>query len=63
MKNLGSNDRIIRAAVGGQMAPRILSKSIGNRLLGLVGIFALVTAAVGFCPVYDLLEIDTSHNK
>jgi len=60
--NLGSLDRIIRAVVGvaallGAFA--IGSGSIAFVLLMVVGAILLVTAAVGFCPLYRVFGIST----
>ena len=60
--NVGTVDRIIRAAVGlaallGAFA--LGSGSIAFVLLMVVGAILLVTAAVGFCPLYRVLGIST----
>ena len=60
--NVGSTDRIIRAIVG-------IAALIGAVALGLgtgggiallvVGAVMVVTAAVGFCPLYRVLGLNT----
>jgi hypothetical protein len=60
--NEGTVDRIIRAVVGvaallGAFA--IGSGSIAFVLLLVVGAILLVTAAVGFCPLYRVFGINT----
>jgi hypothetical protein len=60
--NEGTIDRIIRAVVGvaallGAFA--IGSGSVAFVLLLVVGAILLVTAAVGFCPLYRMLGIST----
>ncbi|HSO03629.1 MAG TPA: DUF2892 domain-containing protein [Candidatus Limnocylindrales bacterium] len=60
--NVGSTDRIIRAIVG-------IAALIGAVALGLgtgggiallvVGAIMVVTAAVGFCPLYRVLGLNT----
>lgn len=60
--NVGTVDRIIRAVVGlaallGAFA--LGSGSIAFVLLMVVGAILLVTAAVGFCPLYRVLGIST----
>ena len=60
--NEGTIDRIIRAVVGvaallGAFA--LGSGSIAFVLLLVVGAILLVTAAVGFCPLYRMLGIST----
>jgi Protein of unknown function (DUF2892) len=60
--NVGTVDRIIRAVVGlaallGAVA--IGSGSVAFVLLMVVGAILLVTAAVGFCPLYRVLGLNT----
>ena len=60
--NEGTIDRIIRAVVGvaallGAFA--IGSGSVAFVLLLVVGAILLVTAAIGFCPLYRMLGIST----
>jgi hypothetical protein len=60
--NVGTVDRIIRAVVGlaallGAWA--IGSGSVAFVLLMVVGAILLVTAAVGFCPLYRVLGLNT----
>ena len=60
--NEGTIDRIIRAVVGvaalvGAFA--IGSGSVAFVLLLVVGAILVVTAAVGFCPLYRMLGIST----
>jgi hypothetical protein len=60
--NEGTIDRIIRAVVGvaallGAFA--IGSGSVAFVLLLVVGAILLVTAAVGFCPLYRVFGINT----
>ncbi len=55
-KNVGSIDRVIRIILGLSL--------IGFAILtqnwwGLVGIVPLLTAFVGYCPVYGLLKVST----
>jgi Inner membrane protein YgaP-like, transmembrane domain len=61
-KNMNGVDRIIRlviaiAAVAGAAA--LGFGSIGAWLLLLVGAIMLVTAAVGFCPLYRVFGMST----
>jgi hypothetical protein len=60
--NEGTVDRIIRAVVGvaallGAFA--MGSGSVAFVLLLVVGAILLVTAAVGFCPLYRVFGINT----
>ncbi len=60
MKNEGNLDRIIRAIVG--VVAIAIAVSVGGGwsvVLWIVGAVALVTAAVGFCPLYRLVGMNT----
>lgn len=55
-KNLGKFDKVLRMALG------ILIIIIGaqkNSVLGVLGIIPILTAQIGFCPLYALLGICT----
>lgn len=61
-RNMGTVDRMIRGAVG--IAAVVIAVLIGATtvlgiVLWIVAALMLVTAAVGFCPVYAALHIDT----
>ena len=62
--NMGSLDRLLRAIVAGALLVTALVLGAGTVagivLLGLAAIMIL-TAAVGFCPLYKLLHIETRH--
>lgn len=60
--NESSIDRIIRlvigvAALAGAFA--VGFGSVGGIILAVVGVVMLVTAAVGFCPLYRVFGIST----
>lgn len=56
-KNIGIVDRIIRIIVGlGLIAYGI----INNNWIGAIGAVPLLTALVGFCPLYCPFGINTS---
>ena len=60
--NMGSPDRVIRGVVG--IAAVVIASIVGagsalGIVLWIVAALMLVTAAVGFCPVYRVLHIDT----
>ncbi|MEI6847192.1 MAG: DUF2892 domain-containing protein [Chlorobiaceae bacterium] len=58
-KNLGQNDKIIRVVIG----IAIIAVGVINcSWWGAVGIIPLLTAFVGFCPLYTLLKISTGGN-
>jgi uncharacterized membrane protein len=59
-------DRIVRAVVGVALiaAAYLLLSGVVGYVAGLVGLILIATAAVGFCPIYGLLNISTAkHNK
>jgi hypothetical protein len=55
-KNIGLADRVVRAVLG--LGIIILGVIYGSRW-GLIGLLPLLTATVGFCPLYTLLKINT----
>lgn len=60
--NEGSVDRIVRAVVGVALLAAWVFGWIGGTLaivLGVVALVLLVTAAVGFCPLYRILGMST----
>jgi len=66
-RNVGSLDQTLRTAIGavaGAVSIATLAEVISlpmvlSPLLGIVAVMMLVTAAVGTCPVYSLLGIDS----
>jgi hypothetical protein len=55
-KNMGQVDRIIRAVIG------IIVIVLGvmyQSWLGALGLIPLVTAGIGYCPLYKILGIKT----
>lgn len=59
--NVGSMDRILRIVVGLALIGLTLTGTIG--VWGWIGVVPLATGAVGFCPLYPLLGINTCPNK
>lgn len=61
--NMGSVDRVLRAFVVAPLAIVIAivvgAGSVAGIILLVVAAIMLLTAAVGFCPLYRLLRIDT----
>jgi len=54
--NVGSLDRILRIVLG----LAVLGAGLYfKNLLGLIGLVPLLTAVIGFCPVYPLLGLNT----
>lgn len=56
-KNVGSADRIVRVLVGAALIGLTLAGTVGP--WGWIGIVPLVTGAVGWCPAYRLLKLNT----
>lgn len=59
MRNMSSLDRGFRAAAGLALIVWALLSEHPLHGWGLVGLVPLATAAVGFCPLYQLLGIST----
>jgi hypothetical protein len=60
--NVGNRDRMSRALVG----VALLIFAVGgpfntmlSAIIGVVGVVAVATAVVGFCPAYSLLRMST----
>ncbi len=59
-RNVGGIDRLLRVVAGLVLVGLALMGTIG--WWGYIGIVPLVTAAVGFCPLYPLLGMNTCPN-
>ena len=60
-KNVGGFDRILRLVVGLAL---IAASAVGVLpVWGYVGVVPLLTALIGWCPLYPLLGINTCANK
>jgi hypothetical protein len=60
-KNVGAMDRNIRLAVAGVL---ILAGLITSKvILDILGLVVLATGALGFCPAYLPLKINTIKGK
>lgn len=59
--NMGTVDRVIRAAVGIALVLGALSVDapLARTLLGLGAVIMIGTALVGFCPLYRVLGLNT----
>lgn len=55
--NVGGIDRPLRIVVGLALVALAATGTIG--LWGWIGVVPLVTGAVGFCPLYSLLGLNT----
>jgi hypothetical protein len=56
-RNEGTLDRAVRAIAGLALVGATLAGSIGP--WGWIGVVPLVTAALGWCPLYTVLGINT----
>jgi hypothetical protein len=60
--NMGPLDRIIRLVIAAAIAVLYFTKVINGTLaivLGIVAVIFVLTALVGFCPLYFPLKIST----
>ena len=55
--NMGGIDRALRAIVGIALIALAATGRIG--VWGWIGVVPLLTAVVGFCPLYTMLGINT----
>jgi hypothetical protein len=60
-RNAGTVDRALRALAGLILIALTLMGTIG--VWGWIGVVLLATAAIGFCPAYPLLGINTCSTK
>ena len=58
-KNVGSIDAIVRILIGLAIIGFAFTLEGPMRWIGLAAIIPFATAAVGFCPLYTLLGINT----
>ncbi|MEJ2385918.1 MAG: DUF2892 domain-containing protein [Chromatiaceae bacterium] len=56
-KNIGATDRNVRLAAAGILI--LFGIIIGKAILTILGLVVLATAAVGTCPAYIPLNINT----
>jgi DUF2892 family protein len=64
-ENVGPIDRIVRVVLGVGLVAVAVGSSVAGLLLAVVWIvaaIALVTGAIGFCPLYFVLGISTAGN-
>ena len=65
-KNVGGTEKGIRLMLGGLLIAAALVFDFptwGTATLSVVGIVALLTGAVGYCPAWTLLGINTCRTK
>lgn len=59
-QNIGHCDRIIRIVAGVILLSLIFILDGDIRWVGLVGVVPLLTAGLGFCPLYCCCKMDTT---
>lgn len=59
--NSGGLDRILRIVAGLVLVGLAASNTVGA--WGWIGIVPLLTGAIGFCPAYTLLGVNTCKTK
>ncbi len=57
--NIGSADKVVRIVVGLALLSLIFLLEGNARWFGLIGLVPLLTAFMGFCPLYTLLGVST----
>ena len=65
-KNVGGTEKVIRFVLGGGVMVVALVLDLptwGTVTLSVVGIVALVTGAVGYCPAWSIFGINTCQAK
>ena len=63
MKNVGNTDRIIRVIIGLGLLNLLIILNGNMRYLGLLGLIPIITAIIGFCPLYKLIGLKTLSKK
>lgn len=63
MKNIGSIDKIIRFIVGIVLLSLLFFVNGNLKYWGLIGIIPILTAILGYCPLYSILGIKTCRTK
>jgi len=62
-KNIGSTEKVIRLVVGLAILSLLFLLEGPTRWLGLIGLAPILTAAVGWCPAWSVLGINTCKTK
>ena len=60
MKNIGKIDRIIIIILGLVFLSLLFILEGNLKYIGLVGIIPILTASIGFCPLYKIFGINTN---
>jgi hypothetical protein len=62
-KNVGHLDKIIRIIIGIILLSLLFILKGNIRFIGLIGLLPLITAAIGYCPLYPLIGVNTDKKK
>ncbi|MBN2853075.1 MAG: DUF2892 domain-containing protein [Clostridia bacterium] len=62
-KNVGKTDKLIRIILGVVLLSLLFIIDSGWRWIGLLGIVAIGTALINFCPLYTLIGVNTNREK
>ncbi len=59
--NVGGVDAVLRVLLGAALIsiPAVFRPGTGYDWLGWIGVVPLVTGAIGWCPLYRLLNVST----
>lgn len=57
--NVGSMDKVIRIIVGIGLLSLFFILEGNMRFLGLIGIVPIVTALMGWCPLYSIIGLSS----
>ena len=58
---VGTAERVVRIVLGLVLLAMVF---VGPKIIwGLIGLYPLVTGALGICPIYNLLKLDTRPPK
>lgn len=63
MKNVGGMDKVIRVILGLGLLSLFFILEGNLKYLGLIGLVPLITALIGFCPLYSIFGIKTCKIK
>ena len=61
--NVGTADKVFRIVLGIALLVYAVLGQAPMRWIGLIGVIPLVTALMGFCPLYTLLGLNTCPMK
>jgi len=59
MKNIGNTDKIVRVVIGLGLLSLYFILDGNMKFIGFVGLVPIITALIGFCPLYAPFGIKT----